>query len=195
MDSRASRAEALLTPSRVMISSDTAGAVKFTAPQEVVVAVELVALAIAWAAEVVVVVVVSVEVVEVEARRRRKDDGRAAATAPAARVSHPPCRPLPAVRRRRWAAVVVTGQVVAVLPASEAAMVWLAESEVRVPVTCTSLRATPRVLRHVEMSHRTPWCTVGSAVVSLDLMPTMEAVLRVGWRVVTKVVCAGYGGS
>ncbi len=179
MDSRASRAEALLTPSRVMISSDTAGAVKFTAPQEVV-AVELVALVMVAAVVVVLVVVVSEEVVEFEARRRRKDEGRAAATAPAARVSHPSCRPLPAVRRCCWAAVVVAGQVVAVLPASEAAMVWLAESEVRVPVTCTSPRATPRVLRHVEMSHRTPWCTVGSAVVSLDLMPTMAAVLRVG---------------
>ena len=177
MASRASRAEALLTPSRVMISSDTAGAVKFTAPQEVVVTVELVALARVVAVVVVLVVVVAVELVELEARKRRKDEGRAAATALfTVRASQPPSPP-PAVRRRFCA---VAGQVVAVLPASEAAMVWLAKSEVRVPVTCTSARATPRELRHVEMSHRTPWCTVGSAVVSLDLMPTVAAVLRVG---------------
>ena len=108
MDSRARRAEALLTPSRVMISSDTAGAVKFTDPHEAVgAAVELV-------------------VEELEAKKRRKEGGRAAATAPAqapdARASQPTApTPLPAVRR---SSVAEAGQVVAMFPASEVATLW-----------------------------------------------------------------------
>jgi len=141
------------------------------APQGVEVGVELVEL------EELVVELVAEE----RAKRRRKKEGvvvevvvvvvvvYAAAAQPPSQDPHPPTPlipPSPLAARRLVTAVEATaGQVVAMFPALVEAAVWLAESEVRVPVTCTLSRDTPKPLKHVDTSHRTPCCVLGSTAV------------------------------
>jgi hypothetical protein len=150
-----------------MISSDTAGAVKFTAPHEVVV-VELVALA------------VEVELKVVEARKRRKEEGRAAATATALRASHPPS-PLPAVRRR---CAVVAGQVVAVFPGSVVDTEVLTRSMVLLLDTRTFARVKPWLDRQSTRSHLMLVCTKGVRLVMDTCTSTEVDCIRMVSRVV-----------